>query len=504
MIGKKNFNLRAVVTGAAARGVGGIESVVSGFRTHIFTRSDTFTVVSGPAVVDVLIVGGGGGGGMDMGGGGGGGEVYTGTMTLSPGSYSVVVGAGGWGAPGGNQFRADGAGRQPNTHQYNVSATVGGNSSFNGVTAIGGGYGGSSYFQYGPNNGYGSSGASGGGASGYSDTSTGRQGTGTAGKGFDGGSSIGQYYSGGGGGAGAAGGNGSTPHGGQGLPSSILGTLYYWGAGGGGASYSTTPGGNGGLGGGGGGGVGTTTGGIGYRNGTAGGGGSPNSQTNTPGGDAGPNTGSGGGGGSHYQNGNRGGNGGDGIVVIRYKGGGVVDDPYVPMTYILSGNLTAFDNGTTMVSIFKTSGGFAWDNQAYSTTPFTAPCTIEFYKYAASGDNERSYAMIGWNADPATNASYDTLDYCSYPYRTDSYSVHHNGTQVYFATAWDPAKKFYVVYGTDGFIRHFNGSTQIYSVNYGTGQTVYVDSSFYAPTMPEGGFREIRVIRKAWNGTSYV
>ncbi len=42
------------------------------------------------------------------------------------------------------------------------------------ATAIGGGYGGSSYFQYTPNNGYGGNGGSGGGASGYSDGNTGR------------------------------------------------------------------------------------------------------------------------------------------------------------------------------------------------------------------------------------------------------------------------------------------------------------------------------------------
>jgi hypothetical protein len=502
MLAKTRFNLNSIVMGGSANAVGGIESIISGFKTHIFTRSGTFTTPSSMSV-DVLIVGGGGGGGMDMGGGGGGGEVYTGTMNLGPGSYSVVVGPGGWGAPGGSQYRADGPG-QAGSHQYTVSATVGGNSSFNGVTAIGGGYGGSSYFGYTPNYGYGSNGASGGGASGYSDGSGGRQGAGTAGKGFDGGSSIGQYYSGGGGGAGGPGLNGGAPNGGPGLPSAILGTLYYWGAGGGGGSYSSGIGGNGGLGGGGGGAIGATTGGVGYRNGAAGGGGGPSQQANTPGGDAGPNTGSGGGGGAHYQYGNRGGNGGDGIVVIRYAGGKVADDPYVPMTYILSGNLTAFDNGTTMVSIFKTSGGFAWDNHAYSTTPFTAPCTIEFYKYATNFDTSRSQAMVSWNADPTSDASYTSLDYASFPYRTDNYSVYHNSTQVHYATAWDPNQKFYVVYGTDGFIRHYNGSTQLYNVNYGTGQTVYFDSSFMSPTMPEGGLREIRVIRKAWNGTKYV
>jgi len=69
-------------------------------------------------------------------------------------------------------------------------------------TAIGGGKGGSSYFGYTPDQGYGSNGGSGGGASGYSDGNTGRNGAGTVGQGNSGGGSGGQYYSGGGGGAG--------------------------------------------------------------------------------------------------------------------------------------------------------------------------------------------------------------------------------------------------------------------------------------------------------------
>lgn len=176
---------------------------------------------------------------------------------------------------------------------------------------------------------------------------------------------------------------------------------------------------------------------------------------------------------------------------------------YETLTYTASGNLTVTGNGTDTVNIFKTSGGNAWDNQAYSLVPFTAPCTIEFNKQAASGDNGVSYAMIGWNVDPLTNASYDTIDYASYPYRTDVYSVYHNASQVHFSGSWSTANKFYLVYGIDGTIKHYNGSTLLYSVNYGTGNTVYVDSSFYSVNATFGGFSNIKVIRSAWNGTIY-
>ena len=177
---------------------------------------------------------------------------------------------------------------------------------------------------------------------------------------------------------------------------------------------------------------------------------------------------------------------------------------YELLTYTTTGNLTVTGNGTNTVNIFKTSGGNAWDNQAYSTTPFTAPCTIEFNKQAASADNGVSYAMIGWNVDPLTNASYDTLDYASFPYRTDGYQIYHNGSAITPGISWSTANKFYIVYGTDGFIKHYNGSKLLYSVNYGTGNTVYVDSSFYSPNATFGGFDNIKVIRSAWNGTDYV
>ena len=276
----------------------------------------------GPIKAEVLVVAGGGGGGMDMGGGGGGGGVlYSSSYAITRGStITVTVGNGGYGAPAAGTYRGDGAGPQNGGHQYNISATQGGNSVFGSLTAIGGGFGGSSYFGYTPNYGYGGSGGSGGGASGYSDGSAGRAGTGTSGQGFNGGGSSGQYYSGGGGGAGGVGVSGSNkPNGGPGVLYPTM-SQYYFGGGGGGAAYSLSSGGDGGIGGGGGGAVGVTVGGAGLNNGSAGGGGSPNSQTNTPGGNAGANTGGGGGGGSHYNSNNKGGDGGSGIVIIRYKG----------------------------------------------------------------------------------------------------------------------------------------------------------------------------------------
>lgn len=176
---------------------------------------------------------------------------------------------------------------------------------------------------------------------------------------------------------------------------------------------------------------------------------------------------------------------------------------YESMNYVVTGGITlTATSQTTEYSMFKTSAGGAWNSSVHSTTPFTAPCTIEFFKNAVSGDNGLSYAMIGWNPDPLTNSSYDTLDYCAYPYRTDAYSVHHNGTEVQLSGTWDPSVKFYIVYDTDGYIKHYNGSKLLYSTVF-TSRLVYFDSSFYAQNSTFGGFSNVRVIKRAWDGSSY-
>lgn len=177
---------------------------------------------------------------------------------------------------------------------------------------------------------------------------------------------------------------------------------------------------------------------------------------------------------------------------------------YAALTFTASGNLTVTNNGvSTGVNIFKTSGSASWDNQAYTSQGFTAPCTLEFNKMAASGDNSLSYAMIAWNSDPTSDASYTSLDYAAYPYQTAGYQVYNNGTGITPGVTWSTANKFYLVYATNGYMYHYNGSNLLYSVNYGTGQTVYIDSSFYSVDATYGGFSNIRVALGAWNGTSY-
>ena len=160
-----------------------------------FTANGTLTVSGAPLDVSLLVVAGGGAGGSlyvlntyntDGGGGGGAGGVLT---TASPvsfavGQHTVVIGAGGSGV-------------------NNDDGTKGANSSISSYTAIGGGAG------AGSTGGNILGGGSGGGQCSVS-VSNGRVSTATTNQGNVGGTYLGQYYaSGGGGGAGGAGANGT-------------------------------------------------------------------------------------------------------------------------------------------------------------------------------------------------------------------------------------------------------------------------------------------------------
>ena len=162
---------------------GGNINTYSGYRSHKFTSSGTWTNTFVTSA-DVLIVAGGGGGGADNSGGGGAGGMLVQTgVSVSAQNYTITIGGGGTGA-----YESSGDG--------GPYATNGSNSSALGYTAIGGGRGGSAG---GAN---GNSGGSGGGGSGENANGTG--GAGTSGQGNAGGN----HSSGGGGGGGGKGATG--------------------------------------------------------------------------------------------------------------------------------------------------------------------------------------------------------------------------------------------------------------------------------------------------------
>ncbi len=275
------------------------------YAIHTFLTSGSFTPMSVPVggTIEYLVVAGGGGGAGAGAGGAGGYLSSIGYGVTAGTNITITVGAGGAGT--------------------SVDGVNGINSSMtgNGITpviSIGGGKGSRS-----GDSGSGGVGGSGGGniwGASYTVPSTG--GAGTVGQGNAGGGGINSSLAGAGGaggGAGAAGGNAGPVSsypvgglGGVGLASSITGNSIYYAGGGGGGSYVSSPAGNGGNGGGGGGASGSSTQGLGGSNGGSNG-------TSSGGGAGGANSGGGGGGGPYTSVYVTGGNGGSGIVIIRYR-----------------------------------------------------------------------------------------------------------------------------------------------------------------------------------------
>ncbi|HLJ88723.1 MAG TPA: hypothetical protein VKZ53_18030, partial [Candidatus Angelobacter sp.] len=245
-------------------GTGGTVTFSGGQEIHIFTSSGSFSLNGSNAVsAQVLLVAGGGGAGAGSvnnwggGGGGAGGVVNIGSLSLSPGTYSVTVGGGGSGGASSN-----------------ANGQNGGNSTFSSLTAVGGGFGSGGGYSNSP----GGNGGSGGGSGGITSSPAFPGGNGTSGQGNSGGSGLFSSCGtsgGSGGGAGGPGNNGAVCSGqvpgGSGISYSISGSSVTYATGGNGGNYvdqsigasGAANTGNGGTGGGGGQGVAGGTGGNG-------------------------------------------------------------------------------------------------------------------------------------------------------------------------------------------------------------------------------------------------
>jgi len=117
-----------VKNGFSATGGNVVISPGNRYKYHTFTGPGSFIVSNGTTNIELILVAGGGAGGFDVGGGGGaGGLVYAPSMSIGPGTYPVVVGAGG---------------AAPTTTSGPAVPGNGSPSTFNGLTALGGGGGG--------------------------------------------------------------------------------------------------------------------------------------------------------------------------------------------------------------------------------------------------------------------------------------------------------------------------------------------------------------------------
>lgn len=153
-------------------------------------------------------------------------------------------------------------------------------------------------------------------------------------------------------------------------------------------------------------------------------------------------------------------------------------DPYriINMVNISSG-VSVTNNNTSTLSMNCTSGTSSWNQSAVSNEALTAPISIEFNVPQTGGP---FYKMVGLTESFASNMSY-TVGYYLYPYQqSGGLQVYELGTS--FSTSlssWSAGQLLKVTYGTDGFIRYFVDSTQIRSVNVGTGRSYRLGTAWY-------------------------
>ena len=106
---------------------GGTEIIDGSYTYHVYVSDSTFVVTDSPGTIEAIVIGGGGGARGDWpGGGGAGGVAHAESWPMTPGTYPVVIGDGGAASPISS---GDG------------SANKGADTTFNGITGLGGGAG---------------------------------------------------------------------------------------------------------------------------------------------------------------------------------------------------------------------------------------------------------------------------------------------------------------------------------------------------------------------------
>jgi hypothetical protein len=174
-----------------------------------------------------------------------------------------------------------------------------------------------------------------------------------------------------------------------------------------------------------------------------------------------------------------------------------------------TGTLSITGNLTSTVTMYKLTGGTAYNAGALETTGFTPPVTVEFDKTAATADDNTSRAIISLdNNNDNQSGDRTQFDWGAYPYGTTSlWVVYDNGTFVQGSSvSWSNADKKYIVYGTDGTIKHYSGGTLMYETAVGAAgtSTRYLRTTFFDANSGNAAFSNIRVRKQLWNGSSYV
>jgi hypothetical protein len=177
-------------------------------------------------------------------------------------------------------------------------------------------------------------------------------------------------------------------------------------------------------------------------------------------------------------------NGGTGILANGFS----IKSALITNTYA-SGEITLSSQMTYASGILQRTTGAGWNRQGYSTL-YGIPAGKEGHLNFTSGANNR-YRMIGLNSDPATNASYASIDYALYLVGNKRIYIYENGSNRGNKTNYVSGDQFKINVDCDGTVTYLKNGSVIYTSATKANSILYFDSSFY--NTPGNGISNISI-----------
>lgn len=145
-----------------------------------------------------------------------------------------------------------------------------------------------------------------------------------------------------------------------------------------------------------------------------------------------------------------------------------------PATLVAQGAVSIAGNSVT-----KTGQTNDWDAGAYSQNAWNGPVTVRF----KAGENAAGF-HAGLNTDPATNASYDSIDYAWNGWADGIARVYIGTVAAVVVGNYTSADTFSIQYAVEngqGIIRWFMNDVQAHQVDVAISQPLAFDCSLFAP-----------------------
>ncbi|WP_103068346.1 hypothetical protein [Aquimarina sediminis] len=170
------------------------------------------------------------------------------------------------------------------------------------------------------------------------------------------------------------------------------------------------------------------------------------------------------------------------IQVTTTAGTGTLPNGFSIKTALVTYNYAAGDivlsNQMSYVTgTLDRTAGAGWNQQGYSTV-YQINLGAEGHLNFTSGPNNR-YRMIGLNSDPATNASYASIDYAIYLVSNGRVYVFENGANRGYKTTYVAGDQFEVNVSCEGVVSYLKNGSTFYTSTVSPSGALYLDTSFY-------------------------